>query len=126
MTAAAVLAIVLLAVFLPRDGSPRQAAPEPTQPPSNALGGLEGSVAPPTELNGTQSAGEAVFTWANPAPQEGDIYLWRSVTATTRGELVRTSEEQAVLPAAGGQICIEVQVARANGRASEPAAVCTG
>ena len=126
VTAAAVLAIVLLAVFLPRDGSPRQAAPEPTQPPSNALGGLEGSVAPPTELNGTQSAGEAVFTWANPAPQEGDIYLWRSVTATTRGELVRTSEEQAVLPAAGGQICIEVQVARANGRASEPAAVCTG
>ncbi|WP_312183069.1 serine/threonine-protein kinase [Arthrobacter sp.] len=126
LAAAAVLAIVLLAVFLPRDGSPRQAAPEPTQPPSNALGGLEGSVAPPTDLSGSQTAGEAVFTWANPEPQEGDIYLWRSVTATSKGELVRTSEEQAVLPAAGGQTCIEVQVARANGRASEPAAICTG
>lgn len=123
---AAVLTIVLLAVFLPREGAPRQAVPAPTQPPSNALGGLEGSVAPPADLRGTESAGEAVFTWANPEPQEGDIYLWRAVTATSQGELVRTAEAQAVLPAAGSQTCIEVQVARANGRASEPAAVCTG
>ncbi|MBD8043029.1 protein kinase [Arthrobacter sp. Sa2BUA2] len=121
-----VLAIVLLAVFLPRGDAPRQAAPAPTQPPSNALGGLDGAVAPPSGLRGTQEAGETVFTWTNPEPQEGDIYLWRSVTATSQGELVRTAEPQAVLPAAGGQACIEVQVARSNGRASEPVAACTG
>ena len=121
-----VLAIVLLAVYLPRGDAPRQAAPAPTQPPSNALGGLDGAVAPPAGLNGTQEAGETVFIWTNPEPQEGDIYLWRSVTATSQGELVRTAEPQAVLPATGGQTCIEVQVARSNGRASEPVAACSG
>ncbi|UPO77684.1 serine/threonine-protein kinase [Arthrobacter sp. Helios] len=124
--AVVILAIVLLAIFLPRGDAPRQAAPAPTQPPSNALGGLDGAVAPPAGLNGTQEAGEAVFTWTNPEPQEGDIYLWRSVTATSQGELVRTAEPQAVLPATGNETCIEVQVARSNGRASEPVAACSG
>lgn len=124
--AVVILAVVLLAIFLPRGDAPRQAAPAPTQPPSNALGGLDGAVAPPAGLNGIQQAGETVFTWTNPEPQEGDIYLWRSVTATSQGELVRTAEPQAVLPATGSETCIEVQVARANGRASEPVAACTG
>ncbi|MCC3297184.1 serine/threonine protein kinase [Arthrobacter sp. zg-Y916] len=123
--AAVVLAVVLLALLLPPDSPRREAAPAPTQPPSNALGGLDGAVAPPAALSGTQEAGEAVFTWTNPEPQDGDIYLWRTVTATSRGELVRTAETEAVLPSGGVQTCIEVQVARANGRASEPAAACT-
>ncbi|MFZ3452975.1 serine/threonine-protein kinase [Arthrobacter sp. 7Tela_A1] len=123
--AAVALAVVLLALLLPQDSPRREAVPVPTQPPSNALGGLEGAVAPPTALSGTQEAGEAVFTWTNPQPQDGDIYLWRTVTATSRGELVRTGETEAVLPSGGAQTCIEVQVARANGRASEPAAACT-
>jgi len=123
---AALVAAAAAALVLAPDPAPRQAAAPPSQPPSNALGGLAGSVAPPSELSGVQQAGEAVFTWQNPEPQEGDIFLWRSVTATSKGELVRTSQAEAVLPAAGAQTCIEVQVARANGRASEPAAVCTG
>ena len=123
---AALVAAAAAALVLAPDPAPRQDAVPPSQPPSNALGGLEGSVAPPSELSGVQEAGEAVFTWQNPEPQEGDIFLWRSVTATSKGELVRTSQAEAVLPATGTQTCIEVQVARANGRASEPAAVCTG
>ncbi|MER2133531.1 MAG: serine/threonine-protein kinase [Arthrobacter sp.] len=123
---AALVAAAAAALVLAPDPAPRQAAAPPSQPPSNALGGLEGPVAPPSGLTGVQEAGEAVFTWQNPEPQEGDIFLWRTVTATSKGELVRTSQAEAVLPAAGAQTCIEVQVARANGRASEPAAVCTG
>ena len=123
---AALVAAAAAALVLAPDQAPRQAEAPPAQPPSNALGGLEGSVAPPSELTGVQEAGEAVFTWENPEPQDGDIFLWRSVTATSKGELVRTSQAEAVLPATGPQTCIEVQVARANGRASEPAAVCTG
>lgn len=123
---AALAAAAVAALVLAPDPAPRRDAAAPSQPPSNALGGLEGSVAPPSDLAGVQEAGEAVFTWKNPEPQEGDIFLWRSVTATSKGELVRTSQAEAVLPAAGTQTCIEVQVARANGRASEPAAACTG
>ncbi|MGW9402398.1 serine/threonine-protein kinase [Arthrobacter sp. NPDC055585] len=123
---AALVAAAAAALVLAPDPPPRQDASPPSQPPSNALGGLEGSVAPPSEVSGVHEAGEAVFTWENPEPQAGDIYLWRSVTATAKGELVRTSQAEAVLPAAGAQTCIEVQVARANGRASEPVAVCAG
>ncbi|MER1995517.1 MAG: serine/threonine-protein kinase [Arthrobacter sp.] len=122
---AGLVAAVAAALVLAPEQAPQTEAP-PTQPPSNALGGLEGSVAPPSGLSGVQEAGEAVFTWENPEPQEGDIFLWRSVTATSKGELVRTSQPEAVLPAAEAQTCIEVQVARASGRASEPAAACTG
>lgn len=123
---AALVAAAAAALVLAPDPAPRPDTAPPSQPPSNALGGLEGAVAPPSGLSAVQQAGEAVFTWENPEPQEGDIFLWRSVTATSKGELVRTSQAEAVLPAAGGETCIEVQVARANGRASEPAAVCAG
>lgn len=126
LAGAALVAAVAAAVVLAPDPDQRPDAAQPSQPPSNALGGLEGSVAPPSDLTGVREADNAVFRWDNPAPQEGDIYLWRSVTATSKGELVRTSEAEAVIPATGAQTCIEVQVARANGRASEPAAVCTG
>lgn len=126
LAGAALVAAVAAAVVLAPDSDQRPDAAQPSQPPSNALGGLEGSVAPPSDLTGVREADNAVFRWDNPAPQEGDIYLWRSVTATSKGELVRTSEAEAVIPATGAQTCIEVQVARANGRASEPAAVCTG
>ena len=126
LAGAALVAAVAAVVVLAPDPDQRPDAAQPSQPPSNALGGLEGSVAPPSDLTGVREADNAVFRWDNPAPQEGDIYLWRSVTATSKGELVRTSEAEAVIPATGAQTCIEVQVARANGRASEPAAVCTG
>jgi len=126
LAGAALVAAVAAALVLAPDPAPPRDAAQPSQPPSNALGGLEGSVAPPSDLTGVQEAGNAVFRWENPEPQEGDIYLWRSVTATSKGELVRTSAAEAVIPSAGSQTCIEVQVARANGRASEPAAVCTG
>lgn len=122
---AAVVAAAAVALLLPPESAPREEPPPPAQPPSNALGGLDGAVAPPSGLSGTEDSGTAVFTWTNPEPQEGDIYLWRSVTATAKGDLVRTSQPEAVLPATGTETCIEVQVARANGRASEPAAVCT-
>lgn len=104
------MAAVAAAVVLAPDPDQRPDAAQPSQPPSNALGGLEGSVAPPSDLTGVREADNAVFRWDNPAPQEGDIYLWRSVTATSKGELVRTSEAEAVIPATGAQTCIEVQV----------------
>ncbi|MBF4992950.1 protein kinase [Arthrobacter gandavensis] len=126
LAGAALVAAVAAAAVLAPDPEPRPEAAQPSQPPSNALGGLEGSVAPPSDLTGVREADSAVFRWDNPDPQEGDIYLWRTVTATSKGELVRTSEAGAEIPATTAQTCIEVQVARANGRASEPAAVCTG
>lgn len=97
-----------------------------TQPPPDASAGLEANVPAPESLSGASEGSQVVFTWTNPDQREGDLYIWRTVTATEEGEPVRTLEMRAeVDPAEGGEVCIEVQVVRLNGKASDPAAACS-
>ena len=120
---AAAVGIVAAALLLP-DTAPKSALPTPSKSARDALAANEGTVSPPESLSAAVSDGAVVFTWENPAPQDGDIYLWRTVSATAKGELVRTSEAQAQVPASGAQVCIEVQVARDNGKSSAPVPFC--
>ncbi|MCC9178967.1 serine/threonine-protein kinase [Arthrobacter sp. zg-Y750] len=121
--AAAAVGIVAAALLLP-GAEPKSALPTPSESARDALAGSEGTVLPPESLTASVTGDAVVFGWENPAPQDGDIYLWRTVSATAKGDLVRTSEAQAKVPAAGPQTCIEVQVARSNGKSSAPVAFC--
>ncbi|TKV27859.1 serine/threonine protein kinase [Arthrobacter sp. NamB2] len=108
-------------------GSGEEPAPPPglTQPPSDPMAGLEGNVPPPEGIAAAQQGNDIAFTWRNPDPQDGDIYRFRTVTVQETGEWVRTQQLSAVVQSnPSGTTCLDVQLARGNGTASEPARSC--
>ncbi len=125
--AAAAAVVVGVIAVINGQGEP---APETTtafaQDPSDPLVGLEGNVPPAEELKAkSQQDGSVLFTWKNPDPREGDIYRYRTVSVTDSGKWIRTDTARAqVRKSADGQTCIEVQITRRNGTASEPAPKC--
>ena len=97
----------------------------PTQPPPDALAGVEGVVPAPTEITAGESGNNVVFTWTNPNPQEGDVYRFRTVTVTDEGDWDRTVQTEApVVANPDGPTCADIQIVRANGTASEPERAC--
>ena len=68
---------------------------------------------------------DAVFTWTNPDPRDGDTYLWRTTTATGKGEVTPAEQTAATTPVLDqDRTCIEVVVVRSNGKQSDPAVGC--
>ena len=63
-------------------------------------------------------AEEAVFTWANPDPQEGDFFVWALAELGGEPQWQRTDETTVTVPAGEDRVCIEVSLVRADGRAS--------
>ncbi len=114
-----VAGIVLASVLMP------QAEPEPvtTGAPQDPRDGV---VPAPAEVAGTVTDAGASFTWQNPDPLEGDVFLWYPVTLDGNGEAERTDATAVTIPpAAGGRTCIEVVLVRADGAASNPKRGCT-
>jgi eukaryotic-like serine/threonine-protein kinase len=109
------------------NGQPEEApaVTAPTQPPPDALAGVEGVVPTPTDVVGAESGNNVVFTWTNPDPQEGDVYRFRTVTVQEEGEWTRTVQTEAPLVAnPDGTTCADIQIVRAIGTASEPVRAC--
>ncbi|WP_309080356.1 protein kinase [Zhihengliuella sp.] len=73
------------------------------------------------------TVGENVtFTWRNPEPQDGDFYLWSTVTATEESPEQRTQPASATVERrTDGPTCIQVIMVRDDGRTSDPARYCT-
>lgn len=121
------LAGVVIGGFAVVNGQPEDqptVAP-PTQPPPDALAGVEGVVPAPTEITAGESGNDVVFTWTNPDPQEGDVYRFRTVTVTDEGDWDRTVQTEApVVANPDGPTCADIQIVRANGTASEPERAC--
>ncbi|WP_315096758.1 serine/threonine-protein kinase [uncultured Cellulomonas sp.] len=84
------------------------------------------AVPAPHSLAGTrQPDGSVVFSWDNPDPQDGDQYLWGVREATGDPELTLVDTMTVTVPAeqaAGGQVCVEVAIVRADRRVSPDAA----
>lgn len=101
------------------------AARVPSEKPADALA-VGASVPSPAKLSGVKSASGVTFTWENPNPLSGDVYVWRTVSVMADGEY-KSSTAATVTVAAGqpGPTCIEVLIRRSNGQASsEPAKAC--
>lgn len=97
----------------------------PTQPPPDALAGVEGVVPAPTEVAAGESGNSVLFTWSNPDPQEADVYRFRTVTVQDEGDWKRTVQTEAsVVANPDGPTCADIQIVRANGTASEPVRAC--
>ncbi|NUL47784.1 serine/threonine protein kinase [Cellulosimicrobium funkei] len=95
-------------------GSPGLPVPEPEDPVAAAEG-----------VTASAEAGEAVFTWENPDPKDGDTYMWRTTTATGKGRITTADEATASTPVLNGdRTCIEVVVIRSNGKQSDPTVGC--
>jgi serine/threonine protein kinase len=108
-------------------------AGKPSAPttPSAADGPLEavapGSLAPaPTNLAGSRDGSNVTFSWENPAPVDGDVFMWRPVSVMQAGDYTVTSEARAVVAASpDAQTCLEVVIRRSNGQATpDPAKAC--
>lgn len=94
--------------------SPGLPVPEPEDPVTAAEG-----------VSATAEGGEAVFTWDNPDPKDGDTYMWRTTTATGKGRITTAEEATASTPVVDGdRTCIEVVVIRSNGKQSDPTVGC--
>jgi hypothetical protein len=89
------------------DGPQDPIIPGVPQAPADLAGRIEGEV--------------AVFTWTNPAPQEGDTFRWRPITdlGEPAGEMQLVEATEVSLPLAGAdELCIEVVTVRADGTGS--------
>jgi hypothetical protein len=94
--------------------SPGLPVPEPEDP-----------VAAAENVTATADGAEAVFTWENPDPKEGDTYMWRTSTATGQGRITTADEATATTPVLEeDRTCIEVVVIRSNGKQSDPTVGC--
>jgi hypothetical protein len=98
-----------------------------TQPVPTTAPTIVRAVPAPTELTGALVGAEVHFTWANPAPEPGDRYAWARLDAAGQAgaaELVDAPELR--VPATGDDVCIEVTLVRADGRASPAVRGCAG
>lgn len=91
----------------------------PQDPVSDAVPRVE-------ELTGSRDGTALTFTWTNPSPEDGDLYLWNTVDLVGSGK-AQTTEKTTVTfqGASAGQVCVDVVLRRGDGRASEPVRGCT-
>ncbi|MBW4094542.1 MAG: serine/threonine protein kinase [Acidobacteria bacterium] len=79
----------------------------------------------PTKLTAKPSSGGATWTWENPSPQPGDVYIWAPVSAVSDGTYQQTTKPQAfVSNNAQNTSCIAVKVVRQDGHTSTDVRDC--
>lgn len=94
--------------------------PTPSDPPP-----LTRAVPAPTELTGAVVGDEALFTWANPDPADGDRYTWALLDpAGVPGQTELVDDPALRVPATGDDVCVQVSLVRQDGRVSEPVRGC--
>lgn len=77
------------------------------------------------EVEGVREGAAITFSWTNPSPEDGDLYLWNTVdlTGPSKTETIEATTVT-VQDAAAGQVCIDVTLRRSDGRASEAVRGC--
>lgn len=82
----------------------------------------------PDDLVGKIEGDNAVFTWSNPRPEDGDSYVWRTfIVGQEPGVPQRVQESTVTVPLGdAASLCISVSIRRENGSGSSPAQACAG
>ena len=85
----------------------------------------ESVVPAPTDLEGAIEGDSATFTWTNPDPQDGDLFLWSAVREGEDPTFETTADTAVTIPVADdGTACIEVALRRDNARSSKEVEEC--
>jgi len=118
--------VVAVLVIGHGDGGGAPAAGSTASGQASTTGGANSAIGPGVSAPGTPtvtarrvSAAEVEFTWKYANPSTGDIFLWRRVLGTvgpSRGQA--HTADLTVRLKKGQTLCIEVEVARADGVAS--------
>lgn len=121
------VAAVVVGVVLFTNGTgtsaPEAAATSAAPPPTALVMGAE--VPPITDLTPTPKNGGSEWAWTNPDPQDGDKYLWASISAVDSGEFKPTADTKVfVVNGPNEQSCIAVKLLRQNGQVSEESKKC--
>jgi len=121
-----VAVLIAAAVLVFRPGTPKdEASPASSTAPTAVLR----AVPAPTELAGVRAAdGSTSFTWTNPEPLAGDLYLWGLAVAGKDPVLAVVDKASIAFPPSpvGTPVCVEISIKRADGRYStEPAVGCS-
>lgn len=125
LSAAAVVVIaggIVAANLINSDDEPAPAASQDSVVPKDVVSDAVPRV---TELIGTRSDSTITFTWTNPAPEDGDSYLWSIVDLA--GDEKATISPTPTVEFAGpaeGQVCVDVWLKRSDGRASDSVRGC--
>ncbi|MGM7698184.1 serine/threonine-protein kinase [Microbacterium sp. A84] len=78
-----------------------------------------------TDIVGTRDGDKVTFTWTNPDEQDGDFYLWEQIVLSGETSTKRVTTPTVTLTTQGsGEVCIDVSLIRADGRASDAARGC--
>ncbi len=102
------------------DAATQQSA---TPPPALVIGA---DVPPVTGLTAAPKNGGSEWSWTNPDPQEGDKYLWASVSAVDSGVPKPTIDTKVfVVNGPNEQSCISVKLVRKNGQTSPEMKKCS-
>lgn len=115
---AVLVAFAAAVAFVLGEDEPQLAGPPGDQSPGPVVGSRPQT---PQDLEGVRHPdGTVVFTWTNPAPQEGDSYLWRFDEQGLGSRPVHVDEPRAEFEVpAGRQGCIVVMTVR-GGQTSDP------
>jgi serine/threonine protein kinase len=105
------------------EGTTQDAEPTTSSGPADAIGE---SVPSPSRLALVRRGDEVVVRWRNPAPEEGDSFLYRVADPSQQRPLEGPVDSGPVtVPAEQGRTCVEVMLRRSNGQTSAGATECT-
>ncbi|QKJ18195.1 serine/threonine-protein kinase [Microbacterium hominis] len=125
--AALVIVAVVVGVSLPGILSGAMpAADPPAEEPAAPQDPVMLSVPAPADLTGTVTDAGVVFTWTNPVPENGDRYLWGTLTRADEDAALQPVDVATVTVPAdpSGTTCIEVTTLRASGQSSDAVRAC--
>lgn len=128
IVAASIIGVAVIGIGAAVISSLASPQPAPTESPSVVAQDPLGSDAVPlvTDGRGVIEGENAVFTWTNPAPEEGDWYKWHRNALSGPGPMQSANEPTVTVPTEGAdQVCIDVTLVRADGRlTTEAVTIC--
>lgn len=105
------------------EGTTQDVEPTESSRPADAIGD---SVPSPRGLALVRRGDEVVVRWRNPAPEDGDSFLYRVADPSQQRPLEGPVDSGPVtVPAEQGRTCVEVMLRRSNGQTSAGATECT-
>ncbi|MGG5174089.1 protein kinase domain-containing protein [Pseudarthrobacter sp. J1763] len=120
ISAAVLVIAVVVGIVLGSTAPAPKAQPNETvsKPPADPLDNA--TVPDVAGLKGAPAAGgKVLFTWKNPAPKNGDVFKWRTLTATGAGEYANVKTPSITVKAnPGAPTCIQVIIVRTDGQGS--------